>query len=131
MRQRPDASELERLAEAILRDNPLPEDPKARSYGQRMALKALSIAAHDREHGAADLVEEIDLFTALYGEEVTKASGHDGKARIAALNLVLASDIRAGKWDMESSTLKVLLMRQVRARLARSNPKYMKATLGE
>jgi hypothetical protein len=131
MRQRPDAGELERLAEAILRDNPLPEDPKDRRYDQRMALKALSIAAHDREYGAADLVEEIDLFTALYGEEVTKASSHDDKALIGALNLVLVDQIRAGIWDEEPNALVVLLMAQVRARLARSNPKYLKATLDE
>ena len=96
MRQRPDAAELGRLAGNILRAAPLPDDPGARSYEQRMALKARSIAAYDREQGASDMAEEIDLFTALYGQEVTKGGGDDDKVRIAALNLVLATDIRVG-----------------------------------
>jgi len=131
MRHRPDAAELERLAGVILRDNPLPDNPKARSYEQRMALKAQSIAAYDREHEAADLAEEIDLFAALYGEEIMKADGYDDEARIAAQNLVLATDIRVGLWDEAPPALTALLMHQVRARLARSNPKYLKATLDE
>lgn len=131
MRQRPDAAGLERLADAILRDAPLPDDPKARSYEQRMALKALSIAAYDRDHGAADIAEEIDLFTALYGEELMKRGGHDDKGWIATLNCVLATQIRVGELDEAPPALIALLMAQVRARLARSNPRYLKATLGE
>jgi hypothetical protein len=131
MRQRLNAPGLERLAEAILREHPLPDDPKARSYEQRMALKALSIAAYDRELGAAGMAEEIELFTALYGEEVTKRGGWDDKVRIAALNGVLAIDIRVGAWDEAPPALIALLMAQVRARLAQSNPRYLKATLGE
>jgi len=131
MRQRPDAAELERLAEAILRDSPLPQDPKSRSYDQRMAVKALSIAAHDREHDTADLIEEIDLFAALYDEEITEAAGVDDNQRIAALNRRLAGEIRTGMYDQPPPSLIALLMAQVRARLARSNPKYLKATLGD
>jgi hypothetical protein len=131
MRQRLNAPGLERLAEGILREHPLPDDPKDRSYEQRMALKALSIAAYDRDHGATDMAEEIDLFTALYGEEITKRGGYDDKVRIGALNGVLAIDIRVGRWDEAPPALIALLMAQVRARLARSNPKYLKATLGE
>ena len=84
MRQRPDALELERLADAILRGNPLPEDPKARNYEQRMALKARRIADYDREHGAADLAEELNAFAALYGEEAMQAAGSDDEMRIEA-----------------------------------------------
>lgn len=131
MRQRPGAAELERLAEAILRDQPLADDPKERSYEQRMALKALSIAAYDRDHGAAGMEEEIELFTALYGGEITKTGGDDDRARLAALNLALATDIRGGVWDAAPPALIALLMGQVRARLARTNPRYLKATLGE
>ncbi len=129
MRQRPDAAELERLAEAILRDNPLADDPKARSYNQRMAVKALSIAAYDRDLGAAGLVEELELLTALYGEEITETGGSDDAARIAVLNRRLAAEIRTGMYDEPPRSLIALLMAQVRARLARSNPKYLKATL--
>lgn len=131
MRQRPDAAELERLAEAILREHPLPDDPKARSYDQRMALKALSIAAYDREHGAGDMVSEIDLLATLHGADAVDAVGENDVARIEALNRRLADEIRGGNWDEAPPALIALLMVQVRARLARGNPKYLKATLGE
>lgn len=131
MRQRPDAAELERLANAILSATPLPDDPKARNYEQRMALKAQSIVDYDRAHGAAGMEEEFALFAVLYGDEVMKVGGDDDEARIKALNLVLASEIRAGKWDEAPPALIALLMGQVRARLLRTNPRYLKATLGE
>lgn len=123
MRQRPDAAEFERLADAILRDAPLPEDRKALSYEQRMALKAQGIAAFDKERGAADMEEELALFAALYGQ--------DNCASIEALNRRLADEIRAGKWDESPDALTTLLMSQICARLERSNSKYLKATLGE
>lgn len=129
MRQRPGPEELARLAAAMLRDVPLPGDPKACSYEQRLAAKALSIAAYDREHGAADLAEEIALFAALYGEEIVIRVHPDDSVRIAALNLGLVDQIRAGVWDEPTTALKDLLMMQVRARLARTNPKYLKARL--
>lgn len=131
MRQRPDTAELERLAEAILREHPLPDDPKARSYEQRMALKALSIADYDREHGEAEMEEEFELFAALYGEDAVRESGSGEGTRVAALNRRLADEIRVGERDEAPEALKALLMQQVRARLARSNPKYLKARLGE
>ncbi len=131
MRQRPDTAELERLAEAILRDAPLPDDPKARSYEQRMALKALSIAAYDWDHGAAGMVSEIDLFTTLYGADAVEEAEGNAGARIEALNRRLAAEVRAGKWDEAPPVLIALLMQQVRARLVRTNPRYLKATLGE
>lgn len=123
MRQRPDAAEFERLADAILRDAPLPEDRKALSYEQRMALKAQGIAESDRQRGEADLEEELALFAGLYGQ--------DNGASIEALNRRLADEIRAGKWDEAPDALTALLMSQVRARLERSNRKYLTATLGE
>ena len=123
MRQRPDAAEFERLADNILAEAPLPEDRKALSYEQRMALKAREIAAFDRRRGEADQDEERRLFAALYGE--------DSELPIDALNRRLADEIRAGKWDEAPDALNALLMQQVRARLERSNPRYLKATLGE
>ena len=131
MKQRPSAAELERLADAILRDDPLPDDPKVRSYEQRMALKARAIAAYDRGHGSADMAKEIDMFATLYGENAVGQAGGDGEARLEALNRRLAAEIRAGDWDETPPALVALLMDQVRARLARSNPRYLKAALGE
>ncbi|MEN8195532.1 MAG: DUF6285 domain-containing protein [Pseudomonadota bacterium] len=128
MRQRPDTAELERLAEAILREHPLPDDPKARSYEQRMALKAQAIADYDREHGED---EELALFTTLYGADAVEEVEGIDEVRIEALNRRLAAEIRACKWDEEPPVLTALLMQQVRARLVRTNPRYLKATLGE
>ncbi|MBE9553741.1 MAG: hypothetical protein IMF05_09800, partial [Proteobacteria bacterium] len=129
--QRPDTAELERLAEAVLREHPLPDDRQDRSYEQRMALKARSIADYDRKHGAAGVVEELALFTTLYGPDAVEEVEGNDEARIEALNRRLAAEIRACKWDEASPTLIALLMQQVRARLIRTNPRYLKTTLGE
>ncbi len=127
MKQRPDTAGLLRLAAAVLGKFPLPDDKQDYSYEQRMALKALSIAASGREHGAADMAEEIELFIALYGKEAVKPVGDDDAARVAALNMVLATDIRVGMWDEAPPALWNLLMALTRARLRRVNPKYLKA----
>ena len=129
MRQRPDRGELERLAAGMLGGDPLPEDRTARSYEQRLAAKALSVAAYDRTHGAADMAEELRLFAALWNADTVDAAGADDEARIAALNRRLADEIRAGKLDAAPQALKALLTAQVRARLARTNPKYLKARM--
>ena len=123
MRQRPDATEFDRLADRILHDAPLPEDRKALSYDQRMALKARSIAEFDRVRGNTDIDEELALFAMLY-------DGESG-ASVEELNRRLAGEIRAGKWDDAPAALQALLIQQVSARLERSNPKYLKAMLGE
>lgn len=131
MRQRPDAVELERLADRVLREAPLPEDPKARSYEQRMALKALSVARRGRERAKAEIAAELDAFARLYGGAVVRQAGDSDETRVAALNRRLAAEIRNGDWDAAPDALKALLMTQVRARLRRSNPRYLEAALGE
>lgn len=130
MRQRPDAAELEALADEILRDAPLPDDPKERSLEQRMAMKARAIADYDREQGAADMERELSLFAALYGADDVAHAGDDDEGRVASLNRRLASEIRSGAWDRSPERIRSLLMEQVRARLARTNPKFLKAKLG-
>ncbi|MDH3231091.1 MAG: DUF6285 domain-containing protein [Alphaproteobacteria bacterium] len=131
MRQRPGPDELERLAAAILGDDPLQDDPKDRSYAQRLAAKALAIAGHDRLHGAADRTVELRLFAAVWDAAVVNAAGADDENRIAALNRRLAAEIRAGDWDAAPGALRELLTAQVRARLARTNPKYLKSRMPE
>ena len=123
MRQRPDATEFNRLADKILAEAPLPEDRKAWSYDQRMAMKARLIAEFDRARGNTDVEEELALFAILY-------DGESGES-VEELNRRLAGEIRAGKWDDAPAALQALLIQQVSARLERSNPKYLKAMLGE
>ena len=123
MRQRPDATEFNRLADKILAKAPLPEDRKAWSYDQRMAMKARLIAEFDRARGNTDIEEELALFAILY-------DGESGES-VEELNRRLAGEIRAGKWDDAPAALQALLIQQVSARLERSNPKYLKAMLGE
>ncbi len=123
MRQRPDAAEFDRLADKILGEAPLPEDRHALSYDQRMALKARSIADFDRARGNTDIDEELALFAILYDGEAG--------ASVEELNRRLAGEIRAGQWDDAPAALQALLIQQVSARLERSNPKYLKAMLGE
>jgi len=129
MRQRPGPDDLEQLAAAILGDDPLPRDAKAHSYEQRLAAKALAVAGYDRAHGAADQAEELRLFTALWDDAAVDTAGRDDESRIAALNRRLAAEIRAGDWDAAPDALRELLAGQVRARLARTNPKYLKARM--
>ena len=123
MRQRPDATEFNRLADKILAKAPLPEDRKAWSYDQRMAMKARLIAEFDRARGNTDVEEELALFAILY-------DGESGES-VEELNRRLAGEIRAGKWDDAPAALQALLIQQVSARLERSNPKYLKAMLGD
>lgn len=131
MRQRPDPEELERLADEILGAAPLPEDSKALTYEQRMALKARSVAKRAREQDEADISAELDALSALYGADAALAADSGDDARIMRLNRRLAREIRSGQWDEAPSALTSLLMLQVRARLARSNPKYLAAVLGK
>lgn len=131
MRQRPGPEELERLAAAIIGDDLLPQDPKARSYEQRLAAKALAIARYDRAHGASDRAEELRLFEGLWGAAAVAAAGSDDECRLEALNRRLAGEIRGGEWDHVPPALTALVMAQVRARLSRTNPKYLKTRMAE
>jgi hypothetical protein len=129
MRQRPDARELLRLADAMLGGAPMPADPKARSYEQRLAAKARTIADYDAAHGEADMAEEIAGLSALYDAATVQEAGPDDETRIATLNRRLADAIRAGAWDEAPEALRNLLHAQVRARIRRTNPKYLKMRL--
>lgn len=129
MRQRPDARELLRLADAMLGGEPMPADPRARSYEQRLAAKARTIADYDATYGEADMAQEIVCLIELYGKETVQQAGSDDEARIAALNRRLADEIRAGDWDSAPVELRDLLKAQVLARIQRTNPKYLKSRL--
>ncbi len=117
MKQRPDADELLELARRALRG----DQSAGTSYAARMAANARAIAQRGIETGEADASAERALFEKLYGAKDAADAG------LADLNRRLAAEIRGGEWDAGGGELDKLLLEQTRARLRRSNPKYLKA----
>ena len=128
MRNKPDAAELLHIARETLLNDLLELLPEERRYAMRMAANALAIAARETEVGEADLVDELRLLSELYGEDVVQDSGATLQERSAKMNKRFARDIRDGIFDGACAQgVRALLMDQVRARLAISNPAYLKA----
>ncbi len=131
MRNNPDAAGLLRIARETLLDEILESVPEERRHTLRMAANALAIAAREAEAGEADLVKELRLLGELYGEDVVQAAGATLRERIAKMNKRFARDIRDGIFDGACAPgVHALLMDQVRARLAISNPGYLQAAGG-
>lgn len=130
MRNSPDAAGLLRAARETLLNELLDALPEERRYAVRMAANALAMAAREAETGEADLVKELRLLAELYGEDVVQSAGANLHERIAKMNKRFASDIRDGIFDGACAQgVQALLMDQVRARLAISNPKYLEAAI--
>jgi len=128
MRNSPDAAGLLRVARETLLNELLDALPEERRYAVRMAANALAMAAREAETGEADLVKEQRLLAELYGEDVVQSAGANLHERIAKMNSRLARDIRDGIFDGACAPgVQALLMDQVCARLAISNPKYLEA----
>ena len=128
MRNSPDAAALLRIARDTLLNELLDALPEERHYAIRMAANALAMAAREAETGEADLVKELRLLGELYGEDVVQAAGANLHERIAKMNKRFARDIRDGIFDGACAQgVQALLMDQVRARLAISNPGYLEA----
>ena len=128
MRNKPDAAGLLHIARETLLNDLLELLPEERRYAMRMAANALAIAARETEVGEADLVDELRLLSELYGEEVVQEAGATLQERSAKMNKRFARDIRDGIFDGACAQgVRALLMDQVRARLAISNPAYLKA----
>ena len=128
MRNSPDAAGLLRVARETLLNELLDALPEERHYAVRMAASALAMAAREAETGEADLVKELRLLAELYGEDVVQSAGANLHERITKMNKRFARDIRDGIFDGACARgVHALLMDQVRARLAISNPKYLEA----
>ena len=122
MRNNPDAAGLLRIARETLLDEILESVPEERRHTLRMAANALAIAAREAEAGEADLVKELRLLGELYGEDVVQAAG---------LCPITESSLGDGIFDGACAPgVHALLMDQVRARLAISNPGYLQAAGG-
>ena len=129
MRNSPDAAALLRIARDTLLNELLDAMPEERQYAMRMVANALAIAAREAETGEADLVKEMRLLSELYGDDTVQAAGANLHERIAKMNKRFARDIRDGIFDGACAQgVQALLMDQVRARLAISNPSYLEAT---
>ena len=134
MRQRPDTAGLLEAARRELLETLVPQLSGGTKYAALMVASALATALRELEGGGEGDSEELALFRALYGDETVAAAGSDPAAALQALNRRLAAELRAGEWDVMPEALRSLLFRQVRQRLARSNPKYLAdldATSGE
>ena len=128
MRNSPDAAGLLRIARETLLNELLDALPEDRHYAARMAASALAMAAREAESGEADLVTELRLLAELYGEEAVHSAGATLNDRVTEMNKRFARDIRDGIFDGACAQgVQALLMIQVRARLAISNPKYLEA----
>jgi len=128
MRHNPNAAGLLHIARETLLNELLELPPEERRYTMRMAANALAIAAREAETADADLVEELRLLSELYGDDQVQAAGTNLHERIAKMNKRFARDIRDGIFDGACTRgVQALLMDQVRARLAISNPGYLDA----
>ena len=128
MRHNPNAAGLLHIARETLLNELLELPPEERRYTMRMAANALAIAAREAETADADLVEELRLLSELYGNDQVQDAGSNLHERIAKMNKRFARDIRDGIFDGACARgVQALLMDQVRARLAISNPGYLGA----
>lgn len=126
MSRRPDTATLLQAGRRAVLDLIEPDMPGDRKYRMLMVANAFAIALRDLAGSDAPDDAELDLFELLYGAGTVTAAGADAAARLVALNRRLAGEIRDGQWDELSQPLMDLLLHQVRARIARSNPKYFK-----
>lgn len=128
MRHNPNAAGLLHIARETLLNELLELPPEERRYIMRLAANALAIAAREAETADADLVEELRLLSELYGDDQVQGAGSNLHERIAKMNKRFARDIRDGVFDGACARgVQALLMDQVRARLAISNPSYFEA----
>jgi hypothetical protein len=122
MAERPAAAELLALARETLLRELADAVPAEKRYSLLMVANAMAVAAREIEGGDRrdrDALAELHRF---YGGP--DEAGGTVEARRAALERRLAQDIRRGAFDGDDS-LRKLLLDQVRARLAVSNPKAL------
>lgn len=119
MFDRPDAAQLLTIARETLK--PLLDDlPSEHRYSLLMVLNAMAIAARDARAGSAR--PEVQQLREACGPEYSEID-------CDALSDRLAADIRAGAHD-GNTRLGQWLLADVRRRLERSNPQYLRMADG-
>jgi hypothetical protein len=113
----PDAAELLRLARETLLAELLAALPEDKRYAARLVANAMAIAAREIEGGTAAQQAALEALCRLYG--VPREGAH-----LDELSRRLARDIRAGAFDGDER-VPALLLADIRARLAISNPKAL------
>jgi hypothetical protein len=119
--EHPHPAELLALARETLLGALADAVPAEKRYTLLMIANAMAIAGREVTSGGQAQADALADLRALYGE--TEGAG-DIAAQLASLERRLSDDIRNGRFDGEAGErLRTLLLRQVRARLALSNPK--------
>lgn len=114
MRDKPAAADLLQTARRVLMEELLPELPRDKRYPALLIGAALATAIREMTAGDAPIAEEHDALIALYGDD----------APLEDLNRLFADDLRAGRFDDQSSEALAILRASVAHRLAECNPDY-------
>ena len=129
MNNLPESVELLRIARAALETELKPLVTGEARYTLAMVANAMAIAAREAEIGEARAAEALARLDSLYGYAPRDLHGAALVAAVAEHERRLCAHIRAGAFDadgVERAAVLEHLRESVRARLAISNPKYVK-----
>ena len=129
MNNLPEGAELLRIAREALLNEVKPLVTGEGRYTLAMIANAMAIAAREAEAGEARLADALERLAAIYDGPPRELHGAALRTAVHELERRLASDIRAGTFDgdgVKSSGVLEHLRESVNARLAVSNPKYLR-----
>lgn len=132
MYDRPNAAELLTIARASFLQELMPHLPESCRYTGLMLANALAIAAREIQTGSEAGRHELARLGAFYPEAAREVRDErELEARLLEVNRKLAGDLRAGRFQgAELQAVRGHLLAITRAKLAVSNPKYLKAQEG-
>ena len=127
MNDRPDAQDLLAIARETYVREILPELPERLRYTALMIANAMAIAQRWVAAGDQAAHAELKRLQALLPEAIGESEGTALHAILAAYNLRLVREIRAGRFDgAERGELLQHLRRTTEEKLAVSNPKGLR-----
>ncbi|HYC47346.1 MAG TPA: DUF6285 domain-containing protein [Burkholderiales bacterium] len=129
MNNLPEGPDLLRIArEALVNELKPLLDGEAR-YTVAMIANAMAIAAREAEAGETRVTEALARLTTIYGDPPRELHGAALRAAVREYERRLAADIRAGMFGGDGDRQRAVLEHlraSVNARLAVSNPKYLR-----
>ena len=128
MNNLPEGADLLRIARETLLGELKPLVPEHARYTLAMIANAMAIAARELEAGASPAREALARLDRIYGEPARELHGEALANALKERERRLAGDIRNGRFDEGAGHDAVVahLKASVAARLAISNPKYLK-----